>query len=678
MFDRQAQILGAEVSKARRVGPTLKRFWLYLRKYKFTLFLTVILIIGGTYMQVVIPDLTGQAVDCYLSPYAAPTAAAGAAGSFPTEMLSNLPPEAAARLASFVDSIQSGLESNCTYTTPDLSSRDTVVRGLAGLIGLITALFIGNAIVSGIQFYLMSYAGQKMLRDLRNDIFAQIHRLTMGYFSKHEVGDVMSRMTNDTDTISQVVGFGLVSVAQGSLLIVWIIWNMFSKSVPFALISLITLPLMIIATQWFSNQARKAFRQARQEIGSVNADLQESIAAVREVQAFSREQENIEQFRASNAANRDANIKAQAYTSALAPTLEALSYVSMAVVAGIGGFAILGYIGFLSGAVSLGLIITFIAYTQQFNRPVQQIALLWTNIQSAIAGGERIFDLLDTVPDIADKPNAIEMPTITGAVRFDDVWAEYNPGEPVLKGLTLEARPGETVAIVGPTGAGKTTIINLLPRFYDVTQGSVSIDGHDVRDVTRRSLRQQIGLVLQDTFLFSDTIMNNIRYSRPDATDEEVLAAAQLARADSFISRLPAGYNTILGERGSGLSQGQRQLLAIARVALSDPRILILDEATSSVDTRTEREIQAALEKLLTGRTSFVIAHRLSTIRSADQVLVLQNGQVIERGKHDELLAAGGFYYDLYMSQFRRTAPDANQAEPGTIEAPELEPFPSD
>ena len=678
MFDRQAQILGAEVSKARRVGPTLKRFWLYLRKYKFTLFLTVILIIGGTYMQVVIPDLTGQAVDCYLSPYAAQTAAAGAAGSFPTEMLSNLPPEAAARLASFVDSIQSGLESNCTYTTPDLSSRDTVVRGLAGLIGLITALFIGNAIVSGIQFYLMSYAGQKMLRDLRNDIFAQIHRLTMGYFSKHEVGDVMSRMTNDTDTISRVVGFGLVSVAQGSLLIVWIIWNMFSKSVPFALISLITLPLMIIATQWFSNQARKAFRQARQEIGSVNADLQESIAAVREVQAFSREQENIEQFRASNAANRDANIKAQAYTSALAPTLEALSYVSMAVVAGIGGFAILGYIGFLSGAVSLGLIITFIAYTQQFNRPVQQIALLWTNIQSAIAGGERIFDLLDTVPDIADKPNAIEMPTITGAVRFDDVWAEYNPGEPVLKGLTLEARPGETVAIVGPTGAGKTTIINLLPRFYDVTQGSVSIDGHDVRDVTRRSLRQQIGLVLQDTFLFSDTIMNNIRYSRPDATDEEVLAAAQLARADSFISRLPAGYNTILGERGSGLSQGQRQLLAIARVALSDPRILILDEATSSVDTRTEREIQAALEKLLTGRTSFVIAHRLSTIRSADQVLVLQNGQVIERGKHDELLAAGGFYYDLYMSQFRRTAPDANQVEPGTIEAPELEPFPSD
>jgi ATP-binding cassette subfamily B protein len=390
----------------------------------------------------------------------------------------------------------------------------------------------------------------------------------------------------------------------------------------------------------------------------VNADLQENISAVREVQAFSREQENIEQFEVSNAATRDANIRAQAFTSALAPSLEAMGFVSLGIVAGVGGYFILTGQDMLNTAISLGLIITFIAYTQQFNRPVQQISVLWTNIQSAIAGSERIFGLLDDNPDLTDKPDAVEMPPIQGHVKFDQVWAEYNEGEPVLKGIDIEAQTGETIAIVGPTGAGKTTIINLLPRFWDVSAGSLTIDGYDVRDVTRRSLRKQVGIVLQDTFLFSDTVMDNIRYGRPGATDDEVIAAAKLARAHAFIERLPEGYDTVLGERGSGLSQGQRQLLAIARVALIDPRILILDEATSSVDTRTEREIQKALDEMLAGRTSFVIAHRLSTIRNADQVLVVRDGEIIERGKHNDLLAARGFYYDLYMSQFRRQAAD--------------------
>jgi ATP-binding cassette, subfamily B, multidrug efflux pump len=494
-------------------------------------------------------------------------------------------------------------------------------------------------------------------------VFAHVQRLSLGYYSKHEAGDVMSRFTNDMDTLQQVVGFGLLSVLQGALLIVWTVYVMLTKSVPFALISLVTLPLMFIATRWFSSQARKAFRVARQEIGSVNADLQESISSVREVQAFSREQENIEQFQISNAANRDANIRAQVFTSALAPTLEALGYVSLAIVAGVGGFYILTGQDMFGTAISLGLIITFIAYTQQFNRPVQQISVLWTNIQSAIAGAERIFGLLDETLDVVDKPNASEMPLIEGHVRFENVWAEYNPGEPVLKGVTIEAQPGETIAIVGPTGAGKTTIINLLPRFWDISGGSLTIDGHDVRDVTRRSLRQQMGIVLQDSFLFSDTVMNNIRYGRPEATDEEVIAAAKLARADTFIERLENGYQTVLGERGSGLSQGQRQLLSIARVALIDPRILILDEATSSVDTRTEREIQTALDQLLAGRTSFVIAHRLSTIRNASQVLVLKDGEIIERGTHETLLAAEGFYYNLYMSQFRRTVADGSAIE---------------
>jgi ATP-binding cassette subfamily B protein len=313
----------------------------------------------------------------------------------------------------------------------------------------------------------------------------------------------------------------------------------------------------------------------------------------------------------------------------------------------------------------MGLIITFILYTQQFNQPIQMIATLWTNVQSAIAGAERIFEFLDVQPDVVDKPNAQPMSTIQGHVELRDVWMSYNDGEPVLQGVSLEAQPGQTIALVGPTGAGKTTIINLLPRFYDVEGGAVLIDGLDVRDVTRDSLRSQIGIVLQDTFLFSDTVMNNIRYGRMDATDEEVIEAARLVRADEFIQGLPDGYQTILGERGSGLSQGQRQLLSIARAALANPRVLILDEATSSVDTRTERLIQQALEKLLKGRTSFVIAHRLSTIRNADHVFVLDGGTIVERGTHTELLAARGLYYGLYMSQFRRDVPEPTSPDNG-------------
>jgi ATP-binding cassette subfamily B protein len=372
------------------------------------------------------------------------------------------------------------------------------------------------------------------------------------------------------------------------------------------------------------------------------------------VQAFNRADENIEQFKAANAANRDANVRAVSFTSALAPTLEALSYISLAIVTGVGGWYLLRGQSLFGTVVTLGLVVTFLAYVQRFNQPIQQIAVLWTNIQNAIAGAERIFNILDEKPAIADASTARIMPPIQGRVEFNEVSHEYEQGVPVLDKVSFLAEPGQTVAIVGPTGAGKTTIINLLPRFYDVTHGSVKIDGIDVRDVTTESLRKQIGIVLQDTFLFSASVMDNVRFGRPDATDEDVKAAIRLANADNFIERLPDKYDTVLGERGSGLSQGQRQLLSIARAALADPRILILDEATSSVDTRTERLIQKAFDQLLMGRTSFVIAHRLSTIRNADQILVLKGGQIVERGKHDELLDKRGAYYDLYMSQFKK------------------------
>jgi ATP-binding cassette subfamily B protein len=629
-------MLRQEITKPKDVSGTLRRLTGYFKPYGLALILVALAIIGSTWTQVFIPDLIGQSVDCYITPATA-------------SRFEGQAPDTNGQ------GVAANNQANCWYTSVNpQAAPEEFIRGLGGLVLFIVGLFVVGSVLSGLMFYLMSWLAQHVLKTLRVQVFEHLHRLSLSYYAEHESGDLMSRITNDSETIGQAINFALVNVISGGLLLVWIAYTMLTRSVAFALLSLTVAPVMVIATLWFSNQARKAFRRTRHEMGSINAELQESIAAVREVQAFNRADENIEQFRVTNAANRDANVRAVVFTSALAPTLEALSYVALAIVAGVGGLVLLRGQGLFGTAVSLGLVITFLGYVQRFNQPIQQISVLWTNIQNAIAGGERIFALLDERPAVVDRPGARPMPPIEGRVVFDDVSAEYTVGVPVLHQVSFTAEPGQMVAIVGPTGAGKTTIINLLPRFYDVTHGTVRIDGLDVRDVTAESLRRQIGIVLQDTFLFSDTVMENIRFGRPGASDDEVLAAARLAHAGSFIERLPEGYQTVLGERGAGLSQGQRQLLAIARAALANPRILILDEATSSVDTRTERLIQRAFDELLHGRTSFVIAHRLSTIRNAHQVLVLNEGQIVERGTHTELLARRGFYYDLYMSQFRR------------------------
>ncbi len=643
-------MLEQETSKPRSTGQTVRRLAGYFKPYWLVLIGVLALMILNAWTQVLTPELTGQSVDCYLTPALTSQAASAANAALgDAAQPAGQPIQASAQLAA------PAAAGRCWFgEVPAGSAPSDYIAGLGRLVLGLLAVFVIGAATGGLMFYMMGWAGQHVLRKLQTDVFDHLHELSLGYYGRHESGDLMSRITNDTSTIQQAIGFTLVQVLSGGLIVVWIAWTMLSINWVYGLLSLLVVPLMAIVTVWFSTRARREFRRTRKEIGNVNAELEESISGVREAQAFAREDANIQSFRQSNAANRDANVRAVAYTAALAPALEALGYVAIAIVAGVGGVLMLQGQTLGGTVVTLGLIITFIGFVQRFNQPIAQIAVMWANIQSAIAGAERIFDLLDEPLDIAERFDAKPMPSIQGHVVFRHVTAEYKKGEPVLKDIELEAQPGQTIAIVGPTGAGKTTMVNLLPRFYDVTGGSVEIDGIDVRNVTLASLRTQIGVVLQDTFLFSDTVMNNIRYGRPDADDEEVVAAAKLARADGFIAKLKDGYDTVLGERGAGLSQGQRQLLAIARAAIADPQLLILDEATSSVDTRTERQIQAALDQLLAGRTSFVIAHRLSTIRNADQVLVLVKGEIVERGTHEELLAREGFYYDLYMSQFKR------------------------
>ena len=666
------EFLAGETRKPENTSRTLARLGRRFGPWWPMLLFAVICIVVSTWAQVTTPELTGQLVDCYLTPLPG-----SAFGSFPG--ISNLVSSSSSNCWFAVGNSPVGLTQILMknvftlggFSGPKTDGSNMDVNGrIAGLLRMVlilVGLFTISAVLTGLTFFSMTWSGQHVLRSLRLEVFQHLHRLPMSYYAEHEAGDLMSQITNDAVAIEQAINFALVNVGGGVLLLVWIVYNMLTTNIPFALLSVAVAPIMLVATLYFSAQARKMFRKSRKSMGSVNAELQENISAVREVQAFNRAEENIEQFRVTSGDYRDANVGAVAFSAALAPTLQALGYLALAIVTCAGGLALLGNGTLFGTVVSLGLVITFLGYVQRFNQPIQQIAVLWTSIQSAIAGAERIFGLLEETPAIQDAADAKALPTIKGEVEFVNVTAEYEKGQPVLKDINFKVTPGQTIAIVGPTGAGKTTIVNLLSRFYDVTSGKVLLDGIDIRTVTAESVRRQEGIVLQDTFLFNTTVKENIRFGKLQAVDDEVYAAAKLAHADTFIDRLPEKYETILGERGSGLSQGQRQLLAIARAALADPRILILDEATSSVDTRTERLIQEALTTLLKGRTSFVIAHRLSTIRNADMVLVINDGEIIERGKHSELLEKKGFYYNLYMSQFRSDAQFIEAMAQGSI-----------
>ena len=581
---------GQVIARARDVKGALRRLMQYLRPYRAALILIFLLTVVGTAAALTGPYLMGRAVDALV-------------GKHLSDLL-----------------------------------RMTVL--MLGAYGLSSATQLA-------QGMLVADIAQQTMRALRADLFTHIQTLSLRFIDSRNQGDLMSRLTNDMDTVSQVLTNNAAQLFTGLLTIIGILGIIFILSPWLALGSMIAFPLMIAMVGMAGRRTRAAFRDYQTRLGELNAVLEETYSGQRIVLAFGQETRVLSRFEAANTAVRTVGTRAMVLALLVMPMMGILSNLNVAIICGLGGWLA------IRGMVTIGTIAAFISYSRRFAEPLRQLGNLYNQVQAALAGAERVFDLLDTPPDRIDPPAAIALSKPQGDVRFDHVTFSYVPGLPVLKDISLHARPGQRIALVGHTGAGKTTLVNLLSRFYDPDAGTILIDGIDIRSVKRDSLRRQLGVVLQQSFLFSESVMENIRYGRLTATDEEVCRAARLAHADGFIRRLPKGYDTILSERGANLSEGQRQLVTIARAILADPAILILDEATSSVDTRTEVAIQDALHKLMAGRTSFVIAHRLSTIIHSDRLIVIDQGQVVEQGSHGELLEQQGAYYRLYNSQFQ-------------------------
>lgn len=570
---------------------TLLKLWEYLMGYKKGLTITIILIIIAVGVRSYAPVIQGIAVDKYLIP-----------GDF------------------------SGL-----------------VELLIGLAVAFAVMIIADYIAKLVMIKL----SQKVVRNMRKDLFAKLHTLSLRFFDSKTHGELMSRLSNDVDTVSNTLQSTSTELISNSLSVILAIVFMFVTNWKLALAALIIVPLSMVITILIASRTRKHFREQQKHLGELNGIIEETITGEKVVKAFCHEEKSIDEFTGVNNKLRTASVKAQIYSGFMMPLMNMVNNASYVLIAALGGWLA------INGSGTIGNIITFLGLIRNFTRPIMSIAQQYNALQSAIAGAERVFEVMDEEPDLKDKDDAIELNDIKGNVVFKNVNFGYDKDKPILKNISMKVDKGMTIALVGPTGAGKTTIVNLLTRFYDVDSGEVLIDGHNIKDLKRDMLRQNLGIVLQDTYLFTGTVMENIRYGRLDATDEEVFAASELANAHQFIHRLTDGYETELSEQGSNLSQGQRQLLSIARAILADPSILILDEATSSVDTRTEVHIQKAMLTLMKGRTSFVIAHRLSTIRNADMILVLKDGEIIERGSHQELLAMEGFYSEMYLSQFK-------------------------
>lgn len=578
------------VEKAKDRKGTLKRIWQYMEKQKQTLIASIIFVIFTTLLSLAGPYLIGIIVDKYIIP-------------------------------------------------KDLA-------GTFRLFVVLALIYSAVALFTWLQTFMMVRVSLQTIRHLRQDLFVKFHTLSLKFFDKRSHGDLMSRVTNDLDSLNSALSQSVVQIISTILMATGVTIAMFSLNWILAIVTLLILPLMMFTTKKIIKYSSSYFIKRQRDLGELNGFVQETISGNEVVTLFGKEDKMIEKFSEVNERLRHSAMSADIASGFVGPTNNFINNIGLGLVIGVG--AVMA----VHGMTTVGVIAAFVTYSRQFFRPINQLSSLINIFQSAIAGAERVFEVMDETPDIVDRNDCLTVDSFKGEVKFSKVDFSYESKKPILKNIDFQARAGEKIALVGPTGSGKTTIINLLMRFYDMSAGEITIDGRNITDYKIQNLRKKIGIVLQDTFLFSETIMENIRYGRLEASDEEVIQAAQMASAHHFIKHLPSGYRTKLASGGSNLSQGQRQLIAIARAILADTDILILDEATSSIDTRTEVEIQRGINHLTKGRTSFVIAHRLKTIESADKILVIQNGQIIEMGTHEELLQNKGFYHRMYVSQF--------------------------